>query len=102
MSSLDDQIPSEPEILGYLQGQNFTPVLIRAETDDPELTLAEMQLSWARSLYGLPWRYVRAVVQISLVSKAHPIGVMGVASRFSKDSEFVAAAERQIERSASS
>lgn len=51
---------------------------------------------WARSLDGLPWRYIKPIVSIAVRMGQHPVVVMGAAAQFSKDRVFVAAARRQV------
>lgn len=52
---------------------------------------------WATFLAGLPWTYVKPVVQIAVNSHNHPATALATAATFSSDVEFVATAQRHLE-----
>lgn len=95
----DNVTPSRLEILSWLQEQDMH----RIEADLPQLyqvdrdaELDQIRASWARALEGMPWRWIRPVVQIATESKIHPIAVMSLTAKWSTDAEFIEAAQRQV------
>lgn len=74
-------VPTQPEIRQYLLSRHAPA-------------------RWAEFLHGLPWRYVRPLVQIAVNSKTHPALALGAAIRHSTDQEFRAAGTRHLQRKA--
>ncbi len=77
--------PTREEIAGWLLGDLRQPE-IRAE-------------AWALFLVGLPWKYIRPLVQIAVDShQPHPKAVLEQAKRASSDRAFKAAATRHLKK----
>lgn len=76
-------VPTQTEIADWLSGEQHRP--------------AEQAQSWAGFLTGLPWDYIRPVVQIAVNSRAHPSVALATAARYSKDAAFVATAQRHLD-----
>lgn len=81
-----DDVPGREEIADWLGRERGRPAGQAAE--------------WSRFLAGLPWRYVRPVVQIAVNSRTHPAVALATAARYSKDAAFVAAASRHLQDAA--
>lgn len=52
--------------------------------------------TWAASLTGLPWQYIRPVVEIAANTGVHPIAALSIAATYSQDQTFRTAATAHI------
>ncbi|MEU8264465.1 hypothetical protein AB0C02_28065 [Micromonospora sp. NPDC048999] len=52
--------------------------------------------TWAASLTGLPWAYIRPVCEIAANTSVHPIAALSVAATYSQDLAFRAAAAAHL------